>query len=264
MTATEPGMTRACDPDYLRATAQSSAMARLKQEGYAALDIGEGSRVVDVGCGPGIDTIALARMVGPGGFVTGIDADPAAVAAANEAALAAGVATFTRHSVGDAAALQLPSAEADACFCERLLQHVSYAQTPRVASELLRIVAPDGRVVVIDTDWATLSIASSDPWLERRVVQELALGFANPYSGRGLPVLLRAAGALSLEVRTFDLQLGYDSLSFLLATPLRRAIVARRIGAREAERWSAEMQRAHDYGLFFAHVSMVMVIGRAP
>lgn len=264
MTMTTRETRTGCDPNYLRATAVSPSVARLKHEAYEALDVSDGSRVVDVGCGPGIDTIPLARIAGPRGSVIGIDSDTAAVAEANRAAVAAGVGATTRHSVGDATALQLPSGKADACYSERLLQHVPWQQTAQVAAEIVRVVAPDGRIVVVDTDWATLSIATNDVWLERRVVQELAYGFANPYSGRELPALFRTAGVYGLAVRTFDLQVTYESLSFLLEDPLRRGVAARRIRPAEAQRWSEAMRTANDYGLFFAHVSMVMIAGRAP
>jgi len=254
----------ACDPDYLRATALSPSVAKLKQEAYAALEIGEGSRVIDVGCGPGIDTVPLARIVGPGGFITGVDADAAAVEEANRAAVDAGVGAYTRHLVGDATALPLPSAHADACYSERLLQHVAWQKARSVAEELVRIVVPGGRIVIVDTDWATLSISSADAWLERRIVQELAFGFANPYSGRDLPALFRTAGVLALSVRTFDLQLNFDSLTFLLAAPLQRGVATGRIHSAEAKRWSEAMRMANDYGIFFAHLSMIMVAGRVP
>src|SRR5215467_5492891 len=35
--------------------------------------VGEGNRVIDVGCGCGATTIALANRVGPKGHVTGVD-----------------------------------------------------------------------------------------------------------------------------------------------------------------------------------------------
>ena len=49
-----------------------------------------GERVVDVGCGAGIDSLVAARMVGPGGQVVGVDMTPEMLARARRAADEAG------------------------------------------------------------------------------------------------------------------------------------------------------------------------------
>jgi len=41
------------------------------------LQAGRGHPVLDLGCGPGTDTLALAERVGSDGMVVGIDRDPA-------------------------------------------------------------------------------------------------------------------------------------------------------------------------------------------
>jgi len=51
----------------------------------------EGEHVLDVGCGCGSTTLALAAAVGPGGTVTGIDPSAAMLAVARDAAAAAGL-----------------------------------------------------------------------------------------------------------------------------------------------------------------------------
>ena len=79
-------------------SAQEGRRLQLQAEMYAPhtehlfrlAGIGPGMTVVDVGCGPGDVTRLLARMVGPSGFVTGIDMDPAVLrVAARDAATAA-------------------------------------------------------------------------------------------------------------------------------------------------------------------------------
>ncbi len=254
---------RSIDQTYLRQTAQTPAIRAIKERAYELLELTEGGRVVDVGCGPGIDTVALARRVGPTGEVVGVDADPAMVEQAESVAAREGVATFTRHVVADATALPLGTGEADACFCERLLQHLSWAHASLAAREILRIVRPGGMIVITDTDWATLSIAAADPWLERRVVHEHALAFANPFSGRYLPSLLRASGLTETSVATFDLELTFESVQFLLRPTVEAGVLAGRILPQDGRRWWHALSALNDYGQFFAHLAMVQVAGRA-
>ena len=52
---------------------------------WALAGIVPGARVADVGCGPGAMLVTLAEVVGSTGQVVGVDADPAAVAAARAA-----------------------------------------------------------------------------------------------------------------------------------------------------------------------------------
>ncbi|MEY2455926.1 MAG: hypothetical protein QOK06_1020 [Acidimicrobiaceae bacterium] len=56
-----------------------------------ALRLAPGERVLEIGCGPGTTSIALATRVAPGGEVVGVDISPAMIAAANRRADAAGV-----------------------------------------------------------------------------------------------------------------------------------------------------------------------------
>jgi ubiquinone/menaquinone biosynthesis C-methylase UbiE len=250
------------DPDFLKRTAESPAVRAIKDRGYQLLELAPGNRVLDVGCGPAIDTVPLARLVGPTGLVLGIDADPLMVQEANQVAAREGVGTYTRHLAGDATALMLASGAVDACFCERVFQHIPWINVPKVATEILRVVRPGGKVVVIDTDWATLSIGAEDPWLERRIVAEHAMSFANPFSGRYLLSLFRGIGLVDMSVETFTLELRLESLEFLLAPTLQRGVATGRIAMRDAQRWSYGLRALAEYGRFFAHISMVLMAGR--
>jgi SAM-dependent methyltransferase len=55
------------------------------------LGLHHGARVIDIGCGSGATTLALAEAVGPDGEAVGVDIAPAMVAAARQHAAAAGV-----------------------------------------------------------------------------------------------------------------------------------------------------------------------------
>src|SRR4051812_48481350 len=92
------------DSDYLHTLAD--LLRQSKQRTYLLMHIEPGHQVLDLGCGPGTDTIPLAEMVGPSGRVVGVDHDAAMIAEANQRAVQAGVADRVRHS--HAAAIALP------------------------------------------------------------------------------------------------------------------------------------------------------------
>jgi len=57
--------------DYLDAVSAQTEMMRYKAKSYGLLNIGNGSSVLDIGCGTGDDVLALAEFVGPKGIVVG-------------------------------------------------------------------------------------------------------------------------------------------------------------------------------------------------
>lgn len=81
----------------------------------ARADFKPGERVIDVGCGGGGTTIAIARAVAPNGEVLGIDISPDLVAAATHRAKEAGVSNI-RFACADAARVQLADAPFDRLF----------------------------------------------------------------------------------------------------------------------------------------------------
>lgn len=255
---------RLIDSNYLKRTAESPQIRALKNRCYELLRLEPGSSVIDVGCGPAIDTILLAERVGPSGEVVGIDADATMIQEANTIALSEGVGAWTKHMVGDATSLMFADNKFDACFSERLLQHLTWPNARKAVDEMYRVVRPKGTLVVVDTDWATFSISALDPWLERRIIQEHILGFAQPFSGRHLLGLFRSAGAVDISTELFDLQLTPEAVEFLLAPTLERSVGMGRIDIRDADRWYHDLRASKDYGLFFAHLSMVLVTGRKP
>ena len=72
------------DADYLDAAAR--LMAPSKRRSYELMHLEPGHRVLDVGCGPGSDTLSINKLVGPAGEGYGADYDAQMVAQANERA----------------------------------------------------------------------------------------------------------------------------------------------------------------------------------
>ena len=116
-----------------------------KRAATAALRLKPGDRVLDLGCGTGVDLPAMAEAVMPGGSVTGVDFSRRAVDAARQ--LVDGVAG-AYVVVGDAHELPFADGSFDACRADRTLQHL---ERPDAAlAELKRVLATGGRLVVLE------------------------------------------------------------------------------------------------------------------
>ena len=106
-----------------------------------------GQVCIDLGCGRGRDALALARLVGPGGHVYGVDLTPAMLEVARAAAASGGVENVTFvHSALEA--LALPDAVADWVVSNCALNHAT--DKARVWAEIARVLKPGGRFIVSD------------------------------------------------------------------------------------------------------------------
>ncbi len=123
---------------YAEAAGFMTALSGQRDIAVAAGAIGEGSSVLDVGCGPGQLTAALAERAGR---VEGIDFSDRMIAAARSA-----YPTLSFH-VANAEAVPFADATFDVAICNYTAHH--FARPDAVFSELLRVLEPGGRVVVV-------------------------------------------------------------------------------------------------------------------
>ena len=249
--------------DYLK---QAAVRIRtLKELTYQRMEIREGDRVLDAGCGPGVDTAPLAQRVGSTGRVIALDSDSAMLEEARNLAQQAGVADRIDHRLGSALAIPLESDTIDACRAERLLQVLPPGDEHGVIKELLRVTRPGGRIVLADTDWCSASVDCSDTALERRLMNFFAMQMRpNGFAGRRLYPLCREFGLNEITVESFALlHHRFDETPFgnwLIDTASKVSFITER----EATAWHNEMSKRDAEGRFVASVNMVVVLGRKP
>ena len=247
-------------PDYLEAT--SKIVAPIKTQSYAQMRLQVGHRVLDVGCGVGIDVMALAQLVGSGGQAFGADADAEMV---QQALSKIAAAKFTQASVECASAAELPwrNDSFDAVRSERMFQHL--AQPESALAEMLRVTRPGGRVVVLDTDWGSMSINAPNSALERRLVAfkpEHAL--RNGFVGRRLPALMQTAGLKDVQIAVlpvYSTQYATARFACALDDLTARAQQAGVATAQEIADFEHSLATLDKAGCFFASVNMVLVAG---
>jgi SAM-dependent methyltransferase len=174
--------------------------AAQKERLHATLDLRAGQRVVDIGCGTGDDTAALARI---GGAAIGVDRSRHLLAEARRRN------PLIAFVVGDARRVPMGSATVDRVCVDRVVQHLVDAGT--ALQEWRRVLRPGGVIAVFEPDVTSARIDG----LDARVAEPVLAWRAGTRPGaavvRALADQLARTGFVGVSVEPAELVL--DDLS---------------------------------------------------
>lgn len=154
--------------------------------------------VLDVGSGPGLEAIELARRADPA-VVHGVDALPSMVRLAEDNAMKAGVSNV-RFLAGKMEDIPLESESVDVVVSNCVINLSQDKE--RVIREIWRVLRPGGRVCIADTAWL-----STPPAWVREAPEAWACCVGGALEATEYTPLLERAGFVDVEVNvlgTFD------------------------------------------------------------
>ena len=159
-----------------------------------------GQRALDIGCGPGLTTQALAEAVGDKGQVLGVDIAAPMLAIARRRC--AGMAQVG-FELCDVNALPCADASIDIALASQVYEYVDPIDV--ALKELARVIRPGGRAVLVDTDWESAVWASHDDVRMRRVLESWNEHIPHPQLPRTLKRRMENAGFSSVKVAVVPL-----------------------------------------------------------
>jgi len=236
-----------------------------KERVIELLRIQPGHRILDVGCGPGTDTIPFGQLVGSTGQVVGLDLNEAMIVEADRRAHEAGVSDCVQHKYGDASCIPFEESYFDACHAERVFMHLRNPE--QVLAEMIRVTRPGGRIAVTDPDGATISFDTPEADIERRIVLFWAKRHNNGYAARRLYRLFRMAGLTEIAVEITPIVMTDVALGLYLLKAddvEKEAVEAGAVTPADVRRWRASLEQAAATETFFGSWNNVTVVGRKP
>jgi ubiquinone/menaquinone biosynthesis C-methylase UbiE len=175
----------------------ADAFQGLIEDSVERLRLHPGHAVLDVGCGHGACVPLLARRVGAGGRVVGIDASRAMVAEARRRYDGSGLAV--EFHLGDALALPFEDATFDAARADRVLLFV--ADPRRALAELIRVTKPGGRIAITEGDLGAQAVDATDARTTCDVLAAVNARAPNGWIGRQLRARFVAAGLQDVSLQ---------------------------------------------------------------
>ena len=221
-----------------------------------------GERILEVGCGSGVLCRLIAPQIQPKGSMVGLDISPQFVAEAQKYAFRAGIANQIKFECGQGESLPYPDAAYDGALAARLLLHAD--DPDAVVQELVRVVKPGCRIVVMDWDFDTAVVDHPNRELTRRLLtwRSIRHGGDN-WSGRQLWRRMVTAGLRHLTIHPVVTVANGESDS-LTQSLWRAAQVSRDGGAistDEHDEWVSVLKERIKEGTFFASIVYFIVKG---
>ena len=234
-----------------------------REKVLALLSPKTGERALDIGCGPGLTTEALADTVGSTGYVLGVDIAPPMLAIAKRRCASLAQAEF---GMADVTRLPYESASFDVALASQVYEYVE--EVDHALKELARVIRPGGRALLVDTDWESAVWASHDDARMRRVIETWNEHIPHPQLPRTLKRRMEAAGFANVRVEVVPLlNIEYDpnTYSVGMMTMLGNFATGRNgLSAQDIAAWKQDAREIGNENSYFFSLNRYVFIADRP
>jgi ubiquinone/menaquinone biosynthesis C-methylase UbiE len=205
------------DVNYLNYTA--TLCGEVKKTSYELAEINKHENlifnVLDVGCGIGTDTINISKIVSEKSRIVGIDSDPIMIEEAKLETQKNGKKTI-EYYCEDATEFSFNN-EFDLVRAERLFQHLKSPDI--VFKNMISAVKPNGRIIIIDTDWNTLRCTLLDEKENLQIAEAMSTQLTYKVDMNILKTMFQKYQLTNIKSETIGVKLTYED--YLKATKIK-------------------------------------------
>jgi ubiquinone/menaquinone biosynthesis C-methylase UbiE len=228
----------------------------------ATLALQAGEAILDVGSGPGHQAFEMSSIVGPDGRVQGVDPAESAIAIASRRCLGLSNVHF---ELGDVTQLPFGDKSFDAVMSSQVFEYLENVSAG--LQEIYRVLRPEGRVLIHDTDWGSLLWRSSDAQRMARVMGVWDRHLSDPHLPQTLALKLRNAGFCDIKAEPIvQLETVFDpgSVSGVLMRFIVGYVESQGVSASEASAWKDDLENRGAAGDYFFSSNEYIFTGRKP
>ncbi|CUK01961.1 3-demethylubiquinone-9 3-methyltransferase [Ruegeria denitrificans] len=235
----------------------------MRERYFDRLQLEQRRNVLDMGCGTGVVTRALAARLPSSATLTGSDFSADFIEFARQYAAAEGLQDRLSFELADSHATKESADKFDLVVLHTLVSHV--VDPSQVLKEAARLTSPGGRIAVFDGDYASITFGAGDPALNEIALQGLLKTVvANPHVMRQFPEIIAGTG---LEVVDFLPEILAEAgeaefFKSMLDSYSGAMVAAGHLDQDSAQRWSATHLDASERGTFFGSCNFMTYVLR--
>lgn len=232
--------------------------ASISKTSYDLLGIAPRQTVLEFGCGGGYDVFEMAKLVGESGKVYGVDIDKETIEYVKT------INTFSNVSFEQnlSETLRFEANTFDRIRAERVLQHVPNAE--HTLEDLVRVLKPNGKIGIIETDWESLCFFSTLPEIEKKIVKFITqVVSANALVARKVGSLFVKQGLTVKQSITSYNMYEYEKADafIVLNSIIEKAVAMNYLTTEEQEEWLSVSQKRNQKGLFVMQLNFLIIVG---